>query len=441
VARRSIPFALRIAALACIAGAAVLVVSARPPSDGTPLLATAPGLHTPLWSPRRVPALFIDRAARVAYTRLLAPALAPYNACIALDASSGPVARINADTTHAPASTLKLVTAATALARLGAGDLVLVGGGDPVLATDDYVAHEHAMPARRSAQYTALARLADAIVAAGVRDVRGAILVDDHAQDRTRFLPDWKPSYVSEGEVGALGALTVNGGFGDPLRQTPAADPAIETGLRLDALLAARHVRVARGVRRIGVGGGREIAHVDSPPLATIVGDMLRGSDNYTAEEVMRAVGTGSTRAGIAVALQTMQALGVPTAGATLHDGSGLAPDDRVSCSTLLAVLELSSEPRFAAIDRGLAVAGRTGTLATRFVGDPLAGRLRAKTGSIDNVVGLVGIIDAPTRMRFAFLASGPFTTLGGEQLQAEIAHLVAAPVPAPAPDRLVPLP
>jgi D-alanyl-D-alanine carboxypeptidase/D-alanyl-D-alanine-endopeptidase (penicillin-binding protein 4) len=233
----------------------------------------------------------------------------------------------------------------------------------------------------------------------------------------------------------------VNGGYSDPVRQVPAADPAIETGNRLAALLAARRVQVAHGVRRMPASeSAREITHVDSPPLATIVGDMLRGSDNYTAEEVLRAL-AGTTTRGVEIALGTLHELGVPTAGAAVHDGSGLAPDDRLSCSTLLAVLELSSEPRFAAIDRGLAVAGRSGTLATRFVGDPLAGRLRAKTGSIDNVVGLVGVIDGRAPVRFAFLASGSFTTSGGQQLQADIAHIIAAPGPAPSADRLVPLP
>ncbi len=453
MARRAIPFALRLLALACTAGAIALVVSAQPARSGSPAGSTGPALATPVWSPRRVPGLFVADAARAVFERRLAPVIAPYNGCVAVDGPDGPVARVHADTALAPASTLKLVTATSALAHFGAAhrfttrvvadatNLVVIGGGDPVLATDDYVGHEHAQPARRAAQYTSLARLADAIVAAGVRDV-GAIFVDDQAQDAQRFLPDWKPSYLRQGEIGALGALTVNGGFGDPVRQIPAADPAIETGTRLAALLAARHVRVARGVQRgTAPAAAHEIAHVDSPPLGTIVGDMLRGSDNYIAEELLRDAGGGTTRQGIATTLQTLRSLNIPTAGAVLHDGSGLAPDDRVSCTTLLAVLELSSQPRFAAIDAGLAVAGQSGTLAIRFVGDPLAGRLRAKTGSIDGVVGLVGVIAGPAPMRFAFLANGGFSTVGGQQLQSEIAHAVAAPGPAPTAGQLVPMP
>ncbi|HEY5012267.1 MAG TPA: D-alanyl-D-alanine carboxypeptidase, partial [Acidimicrobiia bacterium] len=65
--------------------------------------------------------------------------------------------------------------------------------------------------------------------------------------------------------------------------------------------------------------------------------------------------------------------------------------------------------------------------LAQRFVGDPLAGRLRAKTGHIDGVVGLAGVVPSHAgELRFAFLANGNFSVNGGEDLQSQLAHLVA---------------
>jgi D-alanyl-D-alanine carboxypeptidase/D-alanyl-D-alanine-endopeptidase (penicillin-binding protein 4) len=82
---------------------------------------------------------------------------------------------------------------------------------------------------------------------------------------------------------------------------------------------------------------------------------------------------------------------------------------------------------QFADLDRGLPVAGQTGTLAERFVGDPLAGVLRAKTGEIDGVVGLSGILDDGQHLRFAFLANGAFSTAGGRALQTEMARIVAS--------------
>ncbi len=380
-----------------------------------------------------------------------------------VDGAQGSLARIGADRALAPASTLKLLTATAALNRLGpdhrfttrvladgAGSVVLVGGGDPLLATPEHIVFEHARAPYRDAPFTALTQLADAVAAAGVRDVRGALLVDDHLHDPRRFLPAWKPIYAQEGDVGSLGALTVDGGYADARDQTPAPDPALTTGQRLAAMLGARGITIAGGVRRgLASADMHEVAHVDSPSLSDIVGEMLTSSDNYTAEQLLRdlAVSSGSgqvpatTELGIRIVEKEMDALGVPRTGLVMRDGSGLAPDDRVTCTTMLRLIELATEPRFAAIDRGLAVAGRTGTLAQRFVGDPLAGKLRAKTGSIAGVVGLVGIVDGLDDVHFAFLANGDFSGDAGAQLQVEVARAVGAVPDVRAPPDLVPPP
>jgi len=91
------------------------------------------------------------------------------------------------------------------------------------------------------------------------------------------------------------------------------------------------------------------------------------------------------------------------------------------------------------AIIDGLAVAGRTGTLATRLAGSPLVDRLRAKTGHISGVVGLAGLI-APNA-RFAFVANGDFTTETGEQLQDAVAGAIGNYLDSTGPPSLVPAP
>jgi D-alanyl-D-alanine carboxypeptidase len=113
-----------------------------------------------------------------------------------------------------------------------------------------------------------------------------------------------------------------------------------------------------------------------------------------------------------------------------------------VTCAALLAAVELGDRAGYHALRTGLAVAGRTGTLATRFVGDPLAGRLRAKTGHIDGVVGLAGVVSTTAGlMRFAFVANGTFSVSAGSALQDQIAHLVASYPVVPPAGRLVPAP
>ena len=85
---------------------------------------------------------------------------------------------------------------------------------------------------------TPLAGLADAIVAAGVRAIPGGIMGDDSRYDTERYLPTWKDTYRTDGEVGPLGALTVNDGFSalEP-RPVPVDDPALYAAAQLTELL------------------------------------------------------------------------------------------------------------------------------------------------------------------------------------------------------------
>ncbi len=454
-------------ATACAVGAVVSLTAVRP-TRAHRTVADAPQVRTPLVSARRVPTLLVrtvesatqSRAAD-ALTKKLIEIVASVHACVAVDGIRGSLARIGTDQALAPASTLKLLTATTAINVLGpehhfttrvfadgGGNLVVVGGGDPLLATPEHIVYERAEAPYRTAPFTPLTELADAVVAAGVHAVSGALLVDDHVHDSLRFLPAWKPVYAQEGDVGSLGALTVDGGYADANDRTPAPDPAVTTGQRLAAMLGARGVTIAGGVRRaLPSGDTREIAHVDSPALSGIVGEMLTSSDNYTAETLLRDISMNAgdapatTDQGVRIVEHEMGVLGVSRAGLVMHDGSGLAPDDRASCATMLQLVGLAARPQFAAIDRGLAVAARSGTLVNRFVGDPLAGKLRAKTGSIAGVVGLVGVVDGPDHLRFAFLANGAFSSGAGAQLQADVARAVGSTPDLRVPPDLVPPP
>jgi D-alanyl-D-alanine carboxypeptidase/D-alanyl-D-alanine-endopeptidase (penicillin-binding protein 4) len=373
----------------------------------------------------------------------------------------GPLAGINPARPLAGASTQKLLVAAAALSVLGpthrfatrvvsdaaiqgsevTGDLIVVGGGDPVLTT----ASDPSPPATR------LSDLADAIVRAGIRRIDGALVADDSRYDRERAVPDWTPSETAEGAAGALGALVVNDGYASGTN-TPASDPALDTVQQLAELLAARDVEISQGARDAGTTTTpdvHEIARVESPPLSAIVEQMLTMSNNETAELLTRELGVargdgGTTAAGTQVVRTVLAQLGAPVAGLDLHDGSGLAPTDRVTCDALLAVIELAARPAFGAIDRGLAIASRTGTLALRYAGTPLAGRLRAKTGHINGVVGLAGVMggEGPSAgPRFAFVANGTFSTDEGALLQDEIAATIGAYPDAPTASALVPAP
>jgi D-alanyl-D-alanine carboxypeptidase/D-alanyl-D-alanine-endopeptidase (penicillin-binding protein 4) len=150
-----------------------------------------------------------------------------------------------------------------------------------------------------------------------------------------------------------------------------------------------------------------------SPPLRQVIADMLTYSDNETAESGIKEIGhaasgQGSWAAGAAGLTQLLSDGGVPMAGVTVVDGTGLSIQDHLTCRALVGVL---ARPETGPVLRaGLPVAGQSGTLATRFLGTPVAGRLRAKTGTLRNVTALAGEVDplAGGTVTFAYVANVP---------------------------------
>lgn len=424
-------------------------------------------VSTPFWSPRRVPQPIVDAVGAQRLQAALDAAVPGVDACFVVDEGGAPLATRSADLPLVPASTEKLITAAVALAVLGPdahlqtravaaaapqGGVVdrlwLVGGGDFLLMTPEAQAQREQIPELRGTPTTSLSTLADALVAAGVQRIPGGIVGDDSRYETLRYLPTWKDSYRTDGQVGPLGALTVNGGFSQLQPQpVPVDDPAVFAASELARLLAARGVTVGRAPSRgTAPGDAVEIAMVESPPISAAVGEMIASSDNLGAELLTREIGfqveqQGTTIAGTQAITDKLADLGLPTTNVQLVDGSGLDRGNRVTCQLLDATLDLGAETEFAALWTGLAVAGQSGTLVDQLDGTALEGKLRGKTGSLDGVTGLVGLIDVGRPLRFAFIANGAFTEVGGIGLRAQIASIIATFPDAPPADTLVPSP
>jgi len=253
---------------------------------------------TPLLSARRVPTLVGDAVARdrlTATTSQLVAGAAPQT-CAAVADDRGPVTAFGAEQALVPASTMKLATSAVAFEVLGPdyrwttsvaaagppvegvvpGDLVLVGGGDPLLVTSGFAA---GLPAAGSRATSSLEALADAVVASGVRRVEGGVVGNDARFDAERAVPTWSPSYLDGATVGSLGALRVNRGLTNwveepqrPGARGDAGDPAVLAAATFATLLRQRGVDVRAGG---GVGpvpeGAATLAAIDSPPLLDVV--------------------------------------------------------------------------------------------------------------------------------------------------------------------------
>ncbi|HTX59554.1 MAG TPA: D-alanyl-D-alanine carboxypeptidase/D-alanyl-D-alanine-endopeptidase [Verrucomicrobiae bacterium] len=142
----------------------------------------------------------------------------------------------------------------------------------------------------------------------------------------------------------------------------------------------------------------------DSADLATLLAKFWGPSDNLLGELLLLEIGVrgdasaGDTRArGIADELRWLARIGVDPATASISDGSGLSIYDRITPEDLVSVLEDDwRSPLRETILQALPLAGVRGTLQDTFLGTPLAGRLYAKTGSMDHVRALAGFLPAP---------------------------------------------
>lgn len=322
------------------------------------------------------------------------------------------------------------------------GPLWLVGGGDPLLATADYAASFVNQPQL----YTSLEALADSVVAAGVSEVRGGVVGDESRYDTQRYVPTWRPTYVVDGEVGPASALVVNDGFAAfRPRHVPAPEPDAHAAAVLTGLLQARGVVVQAPP---GEGNAPATAHVlarsSSPPMREVVGEMLRESDNLTAELLVKELGRrhaneGTTAAGLGVMRDTLASAGLPVEHLAAVDGSGLDRSDRASCTLLMASLDAAGSN--GPVATGFPLAGRDGTLSRRFLGNPAVGRLRAKTGALDGVAGLTGFLDLPGRdpLAFSLLINELPRDALGRALQERLGAILARYPEAPPPDTLGP--
>ena len=122
----------------------------------------------------------------------------------------------------------------------------------------------------------------------------------------------------------------------------------------------------------------------------------------------------------------------MPLGGITMVDGSGLDRSDRATCQALLKAVERGGPS--GTIARGLPVAGSTGTLFHRYVGSPLAGRLRAKTGTLNGAAAFTGWLAAGQnrQLAFSYLVNGIGSEAEGHALEDKVAAALATYPEAP---------
>jgi serine-type D-Ala-D-Ala carboxypeptidase/endopeptidase (penicillin-binding protein 4) len=195
-------------------------------------------------------------------------------------------------------------------------------------------------------------------------------------------------------------------------------DPRLFAGYVLAEVLREMGIEV-RGVPALGGSAERSrITHVESAPLAVLVRELGKNSDNFYAETLLKALGgfvhgsPAHTQDGAESVLAWLKDQGALEPGTRLTNGSGLFDANRVSAFSLATTLRrayLSPRigPDFVA---QLAVGGVDGTLRSRFKSHAAERLVRAKTGTLDQVVALSGYV-LPTAGRqavaFSFVVEG----------------------------------
>jgi D-alanyl-D-alanine carboxypeptidase/D-alanyl-D-alanine-endopeptidase (penicillin-binding protein 4) len=361
------------------------------------------------------------------------------------------------ETALPPASTAKAATAFYALERLGPdfrfvtkvlatgplangvvqGDLVLLGGGDPTLQTDQ------------------LGDLVARLAAQGLRGVTGRFLFDDSALPRLDRIDAGQPDQV--GYNPALSGLNLNfnrvhfewaregdgyrvtmdargerfrpavhlarmavAGRKSPLftydrtaeaedwtvasaalgkagsRWLPVRQPGLYAAEVFRELAAAQGIRLPAPLAGLAPADGKELDRVESEALPDLLHDMLRFSTNLTAEVVgLRASGAD----GLVGSAQAMGDWLKMYAGLELAlvDHSGLGGASRVTVGDMVALMQAArgADGPAKLLPGILRDFGMRDAKGKVIKGHPV--RVPSKTGTLNFVSGLVGYVEPPS--------------------------------------------
>lgn len=195
-------------------------------------------------------------------------------------------------------------------------------------------------------------------------------------------------------------------------------DPAALLAEALRSELAAAGIRVRGKLVRRAIAPGDPVvvlAERASPPLGEVLRDLVKSSDNYLAETVLKTIGAEVRAApagrpatwddGLAEVKAYAAAAGVAVDAIRIDNGSGLFDATAVPAEALAKVLvaawrDFRVGPELAG---ALAIGGVDGTLRRRFTEPSVRGRIRGKTGTLAAVSSLAGYAASDGRHPLAF--------------------------------------
>lgn len=321
-----------------------------------------------------------------------------------------------------PASTMKVITAITALDRLGGsyqfktdlcytgsidstrlrGDVYCVGGFDPRFNSDDMRA------------------FAEALRRMGIDTICGNVYADRSMKDSDLLGEGW----CWDDDNPVLSPLVYQ-------RKDVFMDKFVE------ALRRA-------GITLVGNVGDRQKPH-DANCIITrfhtidqVLMRMLKESDNLYAESMFYQIAASSgnrpasAKSAKSLERQLISRLGLDASRYRLADGSGLSLYNYVSPELEVKFLRYAYENQniYNHLLPALPVAGIDGTLRNRMRSQFTRGNVRAKTGTVEGVSSLCGYLTAANghRICFSIINQGVMHQKNGRRFQDKVCQLLCQP-------------
>ena len=338
-----------------------------------------------------------------------------------LDTDSA-IFRLNERQLMRPASTMKILTAITAIDRLGGshqfktelcytgsienhtltGNVYCVGGFDPRFNTDDMNA------------------FVESLQKMGVDTLRGTLYADKSMKNADLLGRGW----CWDDDNPVLSALVYG-------RKDVFMD-------RLIALLRGAGIVVEAAV---STGQRPQDAMCICTRFHTmdqILMRMMKESDNLYAEamfyQIAASTGNQPATAGHAAAVvkKLIGKIGLNPAGYRIADGSGLSLYNYLSAELEVLMLRYAFRNAnvFLHLQPSLPIAGEDGTLRNRMHGAFTRGNVRAKTGTLTGVYSLAGYCQAANghRLCFALLNQGVMHGKNARRFQDQVCRVLTGP-------------
>jgi len=189
-------------------------------------------------------------------------------------------------------------------------------------------------------------------------------------------------------------------------------------------------------VGKTSINGKKPFYVATSKPLTEIITYINKYSNNVMARQLLLTIGKeklesrneegkGSKILGRQAIKEWLQSIGIPAPELVLDNGSGLSRKSRVSVATMGKLLEYAYkspyQPEFMA---SLPMLGVDGTVRKRLNGNIPAGKIRIKTGLLNNVRAMAGYVSSASGKHYVVVAlqNHPGIQNGiGTQVQDEI--------------------